>query len=199
MSSKFAWAAAGIGLLIGVGGLTSGGLTGRSHAAGALSPIDKVVIENEINQQMTLYTLLLDGDGVNKADARAFADKLFTPNAKYPNYSWDGTLGIVRDGREGIYTRVNAALGQEDPTVKDRHFNVGTYFDEVTPTTAKTRTVAMSLRINRNMLGPDCKKLGGEGACSGHLIRATTFTYFDEWQKTPEGWLLTNSALRSDQ
>ncbi len=189
--------AVGVGLLA-LGAVAYNGFTPPTRAAAGMSPIDRVVAESEINQQLALYTLLDDGDGLNKPDIRGLVDKLYVKDGSFDNYSWDGKLGFKRPGREVIYQRATEHAVPGDGPISDRHFNVATYFDELTPTAAKTRTVALVLKITRNMLGADCKK-AGEDACGGRVVFASTFVYHDTWAKTAEGWQKTQSDLRSDQ
>ncbi len=77
-----------------------------------------------------------------------------------------------------------------------RHYNVATYFDEVTATTAKVRTTATMLSVTKRK--PEgCAKVGDE-ACGGRAVRVTAFTYHDTFTKTPDGWKKSYSIIRSD-
>lgn len=163
--------------------------------AADMSPVEKLVAQNEITQQITLYTLLVDGDGVNKPDPRMWADRLFTEDAVFETWGADGVLRVRQSGREEIYKSLlqTPAL---PPGVFGRHFNVATYFDELTPTTAKVRTVTTMLTgTQRKPTG--CEKLGDE-ACGGRTIRATGFVYHDTFAKTADGWKKKHSVIRSD-
>jgi hypothetical protein len=173
-------------------------VAGGGALAAPLSPLDELLIENQINQKLALYTLLADGDGIRKMDARAMADQIFTPDAVFENYSQDGKLGISRNGREVIYRMATEHAMPANAPIADRHYNVSTYFDVVTPTMAKTRTIAIVLNATKNMIGPDCAK-SGEDACGGKLVHAYTFTYHDTWVKTADGWQKSHSVLRSDE
>ncbi|MDX2224555.1 MAG: nuclear transport factor 2 family protein [Rhodospirillaceae bacterium] len=172
----------------------SGGAAPRAVAA-EMSAVDRLVAQNEITQQITLYTLLVDGDGVNKPDPRAWADRLFTDNAVFEIYGASGKMRSRQSGREEIYQNLlkNPAL---PPGVFGRHFNVATYFDELTPTTAKVRTVTTMVTGTRSQ-PTGCEKLGDE-ACGGRAIRVTGFVYHDTFTRTPDGWKKSFSVIRSD-
>jgi hypothetical protein len=171
-----------------------GGFARRADAAD-MSAVEKLVAQNEITQQITLYTLLVDGDGINKPDPRTWADRLFTEDAVFETWGADGKLRVRQTGREEIYKGLvqNPAL---PPGVFGRHFNVATYFDELTPTTAKVRTVTTMLTGTQRM-PTGCMKLGDE-ACGGRTIRATGFVYHDTFTKTADGWKKSYSVIRSD-
>lgn len=167
----------------------------RPADAADMSPVEKLVAQNEITQQITLYTLLVDGDGVTKPNPRVWADRLFTDDAVFETYGADGTLRARQSGREEIYKNL-AQSPALPPGVFGRHFNVATYFDELTATTAKVRTVTTMLTgTQRKPTG--CEKLGDE-ACGGRTIRATGFVYHDTFTKTADGWKKSYSVIRSD-
>ena len=163
--------------------------------AAGLSPVEELVAKSEINQQITLYTLLLDGDGVAKRDVRTWANRLFTEDAVFETYGGDGKLRSRQSGREDIYQQ-NMKTAPFPPEISNRHFNVATYFDELTPTTAKVRTITTVLTVTRRQ-ATGCVNLGDDG-CGGKAIRVTSFTYHDTFTKTADGWKKSHSVIHSD-
>jgi hypothetical protein len=163
--------------------------------AAEMSAVEKLVAENEIKQQILLYTLLIDGDGLNKKDVRTWADKLFTEDAVFETYGADGQLRSRLNGREDIY-RQTAKSPDLPPGISGRHFNVATYFDEISPTTAKVRTITTMLTVTQRQ-PTGCVNLG-DPACGGQPIRVTSFTYHDTFTKTDGVWKKSRSVIRSD-
>jgi len=187
---------AAVAIVAGMIGAWWGNLAVTTPAVAAeLSAVEKLVAENEINQQILLYTLLIDGDGVNKRDVRTWADKLFTEDAVFETYGADGQLRSRLNGREDIYQQT-AKSPELPPGISGRHFNVATYFDEISSTTAKVRTVTTMLTVTRRQ-PTGCVNLG-DPACGGQPIRVTSFTYHDTFTKTAGGWKKSRSVIRSD-
>lgn len=181
---------------VAVGAWVAGAGSTQTADAAQLSPVEKLVAQSEIEQQIRLYTLLFDGDGVAKQDIRQWADRMFTEDAVFDTYGADGQLRSRLKGREDIFTKSGAAQPTPSPDIAVRHFNVATYFDEVTPTTAKVRTIATMLSVTKRK--PEgCAKVGDE-ACGGRAVRVTAFTYHDTFAKTPDGWKKSYSIIRSD-
>jgi hypothetical protein len=172
---------------------------GSAEAAGAISPLDRLVAEDQIRQQIALYGFYADGDGVNPKDLRKMADSLMTQDVVSELYRSGGGEPRRSVGRDAIAGKPPAADAPPPPvsTVAGRHLLVGTYFDEVTPTTAKTRTITLHLDITKNMLGADCKK-AGDDACGGRVIKAASWVYHISWIKTAAGWQISNTQLRLD-
>jgi hypothetical protein len=133
-----------------------------------------------------------------KKDLRGLADKTFTKDDVYENFSWDGKPGNHVAGRDAFYDWTSKLSLPADDPIAHRHFVLTSYFDELTPTTAKTRTTSFVLKVTRNMLGADCKK-AGEEACGGRLTSAQTFTYHNSWTKTAAGWQMSHIVLRGDE
>lgn len=181
----------------GVIGAAMGSLSAAAPAAvsAGVSGMEKLVAENEINQQILLYTLLLDGDGINKRDVRTWADRLFTEDAVFETYAADGRLMGRQQGREEIF-RQNVNAPALPAGLSARHFNVATYFDEVTPTTARVRTITSMLTVTKRGTGT-CAAPGDE-ACGGRAVRVTSFTYHDVFTRTKDGWKKSHSVIRSD-
>jgi hypothetical protein len=167
----------------------------NGHASeAALSPIDRLVAEDAIRQQIALYELLADGDGEQPKDIAALADRIMAPAIVNDVYYSNGDLKAHSVGRDPV--KATRAAPSASP-VAVKHFLVSTYFDEITPTTAKTRTTAMRVHVTKNLLGADCQK-AGEDACGGRVTHLVLFIYHDSWTKTPDGWEKTQSRLRGD-
>jgi hypothetical protein len=177
-----------------VAGLVAVAVTQRTHAAPALSPVETMVIENEIDQKIALYELLADGDAESPADIHALADSTLAPNVITDVY--------MADGKRVSHTTTAAEVIAATPTkpadrpVGGRHFLLASYFDSVSPTVAKVRTSSLYMDVTKNP-GPGCEKLGPDG-CGGKVTHAVTFVYHDTWTKTDKGWRKTESILRRD-
>jgi hypothetical protein len=162
-------------------------------AAPALSPLQKLVIENDIRQQIILYGLLADGDGISHKDVRTLADKTLMPDVV--------TDIVLPNGQNISHTITSEAVVASTPKPVDRpaagrHFMVSTYFDAVTPTTAKTRTTTLYIEAIKDT-GPGCETQGPD-ACGGRVTHAVTLVYHDSWKKTPDGWKKIKSTLYRD-
>ena len=83
-----------------------------------------------------------------------------------------------------------------EPTVK-RHYLVDTYFENLTPTTAKTITTAVHFNLTRNLVGKECATQG-PGACGGIPARVTMWTYHMTWVKNAAGWQVIYNGLHMD-
>ena len=164
------------------------------QAGTPLSPIEKMLIENDIGQKIALYELLADGDAEKPADIQALADQTLAPDVITDVY--------MADGRRVSHTTTRAEVvaatvpKARDRPVGGRHFLLSSYFDEVTPSSAKVRTSSLYLEVTKNP-GPGCEKLGPDG-CGGKVTHAVTFVYHDIWTKTPQGWFKTQTSLRRD-
>ena len=66
---------------------------------------------------------------------------------------------------------------------RSRHHQTGTVFDELTPTSARTRTILASTVLRAGESTP--------------VVRSTG-VYTDEWAKTAAGWRLRQRSLRLD-
>ena len=179
---------------------STGGFTHTAWAADAkLSPIDRLIAEDEIRQDMALYALLADGDGIKGKDTRTLADKMMAPDVVteiyYPLAKAPLKL-IGRDAVAGPTPIVPAVPAPVASTIK-RHYMVETYFEDLTATTARTITTAVHFNLTRNLVGKDCANQG-PGACGGIPARITMWTYHMTWAKTPAGWQVTYNGLHMD-
>jgi hypothetical protein len=170
-----------------------------AHAATTLSPVDKLIIKDDIRERIALYALLADGDGAGgrKRDLRTLAYTLMTPDVVSIIYTARGDPPIELKGRERVAQSPPEVDPEHASKIAGRHYVVETLFDEVTPTTAKTRTTAVYHDATRNTGGVDCKKVD-EKTCGGVPVRTVLWVYHMDWRKTPEGWQIFRNTLRDD-
>lgn len=113
--------------------------------------------------------------------------------AYYP----DGTEQMRLDGREAIFNTFGRRSGPGAITpsaTAARHFFVNTVFDELTPTTAKTRTSALIQVSKRDQDGS--KK---EGRLNGSQpVISAILVYHDTWVLDGGEWKKKLSILRRD-
>ncbi len=152
--------------------------------------IESALARESIREALANYSMLLDGDGVAR-DARTWADKLFTPDAVFISHYPDGTEQIRIEGREAIYK----TFGRPgSPEVAGRHFMVNTVFDELSPTTAKTRTSALIQVSKRDQ---DCARKKGI-LNGGAPVISAILVYHDTWVRDGGEWKKKLSILRRD-
>jgi hypothetical protein len=183
-------------LIIGVAILTPRGA--EPQAGAQMSPLDILIAKDQIREQLGQYTLLLDGDGLTR-DPNKWAEKLFTEDATFQSIGPDGQL---LHGAKGLVGRAEiartfgggpprtgtSARPPADPTRPQmvfRHYPVDLVFDELTPTSAKTRTSTIIMTGPRNYVTPNPP-----------TVNPALVVYHDTWQKTADGWKKSNSILR---
>ena len=166
------------------------GLERALEASRMAMTIESAIARESIREALAQYSMLLDGDGINP-DARKWADKLFTPDAVFVSHYPDGAEQIRIEGREAIFK----TFGRPgSPEVAARHFMVNTVFDELTPTTAKTRTSALIQVSNRDQ---DCAKKKGI-LNGGQPVLSAILVYHDSWVLDGGEWKKKLSILRRD-
>ena len=180
--------------------LTNGAsATGNEKSKGHDQPIPHSVIKQlhalkyqqaiaqakaDITQRQAVYGLLFNGDGPKGPDRAKWGDEIFTPES--PFIAYDPELAILPD--QTFYSRqplIDKEVARQ-PTVwpntenlnGSMHYMYTPFFDEVTPTTAKTRTPAMIVNAVK-------------GTRTVNTI--TLCVYHDTWKKTPDGWRKTES------
>jgi hypothetical protein len=166
------------------------GLERALEASRMAMSIESALARESIREALAQYSMLLDGDGINP-DARRWADKLFTADAVFLSHYPDGTEQIRIEGREAIFK----TFGRPgSPEVASRHFMVNTVFDELTATTAKTRTSALIQVSKRDRECARKKGIlnGGEPVLSAILV------YHDTWLLDGGEWKKKLSILRRD-
>lgn len=131
-----------------------------------------------ILETIARYSYAYDGK-----DADAFA-ALFTEDGVWELYETGGTTPALRiETQAGIRAWV-AGLQQRLGEIQTRHFQSGTVFDELTPTTARTRTMLLVSHQQGADRTPFLTRSG---------------VYHDEWLKIPDGWRMTRRALHHDR
>jgi len=152
--------------------------------------IESAIARESIREALSYYSMLLDGDGIVR-DARAWADKLFTPDAVFVVNYPDGTEQLRLEGREAIF---NTFGRPGSPAVAARHFMVNTIFDDVSSTTAKTRTSAFIQVSKRDQDGAKTEgRLNG-----GQSVLSAIIVYHDTWVLDGGEWRKKLSILRRD-
>jgi hypothetical protein len=173
------------------------GFAGSAKAANGMSPVDRLIAEDDIRQRLSLYALYADGDGVNPMDTPALAEKLMTPDVVSKSYPANGGPPRILNGRAPVAGTNPRQMPPVDRPSAGRHYLVQTYFDEVTPTTAKTRSTALYFDVTRNLVGPDCKAAGPD-ACGGKVVSSALWVYHMTWKKTADGWQIVENLLYDD-
>jgi len=169
----------------------------QSQAKSRMSPLDILVAKDEIREQFSRYTLLLDGDGLTK-DPNKWAEELFTPDATFQSI---GPEGQLLHGPNGLQGRAeiaktfgggprssNASRPPADPARPQmvfRHYPINVVFDALAPDSAETRTTTIIMTGPRNYVAP-----------SPPTVSPALVVYHDTWRKTPEGWKKSKSVLR---
>lgn len=184
-----------LGLLLAAGALVT--VPVAASAAPKLSAIDKLVAEDEIRNDLALYALLADGDGIKGKDTRTLADKLMAPDVVTEIYYPHSTAPVRILGREAVAGPQVTPAPPGPSTSISRHFLVETYFEDMTATTAKTVTTAVHFDLSPNTIGKECK-LAGAGACGGVPSRVIMWIYHMTWVKNAAGWQVTYNGLRMD-
>jgi hypothetical protein len=174
-------------------------LSTPAQAATGLSPLERLLIKDEIRDKITLYALYADGDGVGgkPRDLRTLADTLMTPDVVSEIHLADGSPPKFLKGRDVVA----ASPPENDPSlakrIAGRHYMVSTVFDDVSPTTVHTRTASVYFDATKNYGGANCGK-PGEGACQGVPVKTIMWVYHMTWTKTPQGWQISHNTLRDD-
>jgi hypothetical protein len=171
-------------------------LVGAAHAETSFSPIQRLLAEDEIRNKLALYGLYADGSGAGgpPRDMQAMAQTLMAPDVVSEIHRADGAPPTIYKGRDFISRTPPETRA---PGVAGRHYLVSTVFDDVTATTAHTRTAAVYFDASKTLTGADCAK-AGEGACGGKPLRTVMWVYQMTWTKTPQGWLIARNVLHDD-
>ena len=115
--------------------------------------IESLLARESIREALANYSMLLDGDGAGR-DPQQWANRLFTADATFVLHQPDGKEQYRIEGRE----KIGSTFGRPaSPKVAVRHFMVNTVFDEVTSTSAKTRTSAL-IQVSKRDQGGEWKK-----------------------------------------
>jgi ketosteroid isomerase-like protein len=124
------------------------------------------------------YSYAYDGK-----DADAFANH-FTEDGVWELFDTGATSPAARIETRPAIREWVSALHERLGAIVTRHFQSGTLFDELTPTTARTRTMLLVTHQHGMDRTPRPTRSG---------------VYHDEWRKTPDGWRLAHRVLRHDK
>lgn len=189
-----------LGAGLGFGGFASS-LWGTASAQSgkSLTPLERLLIQDEIRQNIVLYGLLADGDGPGgrPRDLRRLADTMMTPDVVSEVHLPTGGKPMIFTGRELVANTPPEVPPELAATVGGRHYLIDTVFDEVTPTRVRTRTPAVYFDATKNVNGPKCRTMG-EGACGQKPLKTVMWVYEMTWVKTPDGWQIARNILRDD-
>ncbi len=165
--------------------------TREPRAAAAMTVLEQLEAKEEIRQQLVLYGLLAEGDGHHPRDTNALMEKIMSPDVISEQYFPDGSpVFPPRQGRDENkqYTQPPRDLSK----IGEQHYTVGIYFDELTPTTAKTRSQQIFITVSKNTPDDGC-----DNTCGGQVKHIQMNDYFDTWAKTPQGWQKVKTVIRS--
>lgn len=170
-----------------------------AQPAAALTPLERLLIQDDIRQRIILYALYADGGGPGgePRNLRKLADTLMTPDVVSEIHLATGGKPLIFTGRELVANtppEIEPALAA---TVGGRHYMVGTVFDLVTPTLVKTRTPAVYFDATKNLHGAKCKTMGKD-ACGQKPVKTVMWVYEMTWVNTPDGWQISRNILRDD-
>ncbi len=172
---------------------------GASSRTTAVTPLDRLLIEDDIRQRIGLYGLYSDGDGAGgrPRDLRALADTLMTPDVVSEIHRAGGGAPVLLKGREIVANSRPEIDPERAHLIAGRHYLLTTVFDQITPTSAVTRTPAVYFDATRNLVGAGCATAGFD-ACAGRPIRTVMWVYEMHWRKTADGWQIERNILRDD-
>jgi hypothetical protein len=164
----------------------------QTKIAKGMSAADVLLAESAIEGNWASYTLLLDGDGTALRTAEwpelSFTDD-FTWGFFDSNGKQTGHIGM-KEARE---------IGEQEagpPEVVHRpwkHLPIITKFDEITPSTAKTRTVVVFFVVPKASVPQRAD--GAEGLSTPAVPQAGMAVYHDTWRKEQGIWKKSSSAL----
>jgi hypothetical protein len=164
----------------------------QTQVAKGMSAEDVLVAEQAIENNWANYTLQLDGDGT-ALRTREWPDLSFTDDLTWDFYDQNGKLTGHLDAAQAREIGVKEA-GPEGVVHRPwKHLPIITKFDEVTPTTAKTRTVVVFFLVTKATAPgrPD----GAEGLATPAVPQAGMAVYHDTWRKVKGIWMKSSSAL----
>jgi hypothetical protein len=189
-------AAAGAGMAVGQVFDLPGAI---ARPAPGLTPLERLMIQDEIRQKLVLYALYADGDGPGgrPRNLRALADTLMTPDVVSEVHLVTGGEPAIFTGRE-IVARTPPEIPPElAATVGGRHYLFSPVFDEVTPSRVVTRTPAIYFDATKKLHGAECRTMGPD-ACGQKPLKTVMWIYEMSWRKTPQGWQIARNILRDD-
>lgn len=194
------WVLPTVALIAGVTGTAAwmSGSAADARITAKMTPLERLLIQDDIRQRIGLYGLYTDGDGPGgrPRDLHALAYTLMTPDvvseihpANAPSFLLTGREVVAKTPREIDPDRAHRIAG--------RHYLLSTVFDRVTPTEVITRTPAVYFDATKNPVGPTCKP-AKDGDCGGTPVKTIMWIYEMHWRKTAEGWQIARNILRDD-
>jgi uncharacterized protein (TIGR02246 family) len=135
---------------------------------------DRLAIQEVIAQYSYAY---------DAQDAEGFA-ALFTEDAVWELFAAGATRPEVRlASRAAIRAWAAQRLQERFGRFTSRHYRSGILFDELTPESARTRTMVLVTH---------------QGVTEAAPRPTASGVYHDRWRKTPEGWRFAHRILRRD-
>ena len=169
-----------------------------TKVAKGMAPLDVLLVKDAIRESWAQYTLLIDGDGVTNDNAN-WAERTFTKDLKWEWYDANGKLvqriTSMAEMRDRMKTESFLGTHPESMQSYKKHLPITIKFDEVTPTTAKTRTIVVMLSVPKSKVqgGPD----GVPGLDVPGIPQVGMAVYHDTWRKEDGHWLKSVSILHS--
>jgi len=161
----------------------------QTKIAKGMSPIDVLMVERAIKENWANYSMLDDGDGVTLRQ-EYWAPFTFTKDYKWVWYDAGGhTIGEV--GYENFVRKPLPGVVQRPW----KHLPITIKFDEITPNTAKTRTVMLFMAVPKAKVPnrPD----GAEGLSTAAVPQAGMAVYHENWRKEAGTWLKASTVVYS--
>lgn len=161
----------------------------QTIVAEGMSKVDELMVRAAITDAWTNYSLLIDGDGTS-LNEEAWAELTFTDDFKWVWYDANGnTTGEV--GKDAM-ARIPAPEVTHRPW---KHLPVAVKFDEITPTTARTRAIVVMFMVAKatEPNTPD----GAEGLSTPAVPQAGQAVYHDTWRKEDGIWLKSSTIVYS--
>jgi hypothetical protein len=159
---------------------------GRTKVAADMPVIDVLAAKDDILENWAAFAFLISGDGVTDGRAQ-WADHTFTSDVKWKWYDATGNLRMEANGIDEMRLppmgAAHSSFAQVPMTIK---------YDEITPTTAKTRTVVMYVNVPKSTLKgqPD-----GVPGFSRGVPQVALGVYHDTWRKENGRWKKSESIL----
>ncbi|WP_439486876.1 hypothetical protein [Blastomonas fulva] len=171
----------------------------NAQTAESLTPLERLLIQDDIRQKIVLYGLYADGDGPGgrPRDLRTLAYTMMTPDVVSEIHLVTGGKPLIFTGRELVANTPPEIDPELAATVGGRHYLIDTVFDEVTPTRVRTRTPAVYFDATKNLHGAKCRTMGPD-ACGQKPVKTVMWVYEQTWVKTPDGWQIKRNILRDD-
>lgn len=161
----------------------------QTKVAKGMSKIDELAVRAAITDAWTNYSLIIDGDGTSLHE-KEWADLTFTDDFKWVWYDSNGnTTGEV--GKKEM-ARIPAPGVNHRPW---KHLPIAVKFDEITPTTAKTRAIVVMFMVPKATKPgvPD----GAAGLSTPAVPQAGQAVYHDTWRKENGIWLKSSTIVYS--